>query len=45
MNPRFRRRLSMAFAVVAVLALGAKIFKGYHRGDVTQSRVKPVSER
>ena len=45
MNPRTRRMLSVAFALIAAAAFGAKLFKAYHRGDVTQSRVKPVADR
>jgi hypothetical protein len=31
------------FAVVATLAIAAKIYKAYWRGETTQSRVKPLN--
>jgi hypothetical protein len=43
MNRRRRQQLLTVFAVIATLAVGAKVFKAYWRGDITQSRVKPLN--
>ena len=45
MNFRTRRKLSAAFAIVAALALGAKLFKAYHRGETIQGGVRPLEKR
>ena len=44
MNTRRRRQLSMLFAVLAVAALGGKVFKVYMRGEHMQSRVQPLPQ-
>ena len=38
-----RRRLMTAFAILAGLAVAAKIYKAYYRGDTMQSRVRVVN--
>lgn len=43
MNYRRRRQLMTAFAVLAAIAFAAKFYKAYHRGEITQSRVKPLN--
>ncbi len=43
MHRRRRQQIMTVFAVVAVLAVGAKVFKAYWRGETTQSRVKPLN--
>lgn len=42
MQLRTRRRLWIAFAVLALVATGAKIFKAIYRGESIQSRVHPI---
>ena len=45
MNFRTRRRLSAAFALIAAVVFGAKLFKAYHRGEMIQGSVRPVEKR
>ncbi len=42
MRSNTRRHITTAFAVVALIAVGAKAFKAYYRGDTMQSRVHPL---
>jgi hypothetical protein len=43
MNRRRRQQMMTVFAIVAVVAVSAKFIKAIWRGDVTQSRVKPLN--
>jgi hypothetical protein len=43
MHRRRRQQIMTVFAVVATLAIAAKIYKAYWRGETTQSRVKPLN--
>lgn len=45
MNFRTRRMLSAAFALIAAVAFGAKLFKAYYRGETVQGSVRPVEKR
>ena len=45
MNYHTRRKLSAAFALIAAVALGAKLFKAYHRGETVQGSVHPIEKR
>ena len=45
MNFRTRRKLSAAFALIAALAFGAKLYRTYHRGETIQGSVKPLEKR
>jgi hypothetical protein len=42
MNRR-RQQLMTVLAIVAAIALSAKFIKAYWRGEITQSRVKPLN--
>jgi hypothetical protein len=43
MNRRRRQQLMTVFAIVAAIAVSAKFIKAIWRGEITQSRVKPVN--
>jgi hypothetical protein len=43
MNRRRRQQIMTIFAIVAALAFSAKFIKAAWRGEITQSRVKPLN--
>ncbi len=43
MNRRRRQQLLTVLAIVAAVAVAAKVFKAVLRGETTQSRVKPLN--
>jgi hypothetical protein len=43
MSPRRRQHLMTVVAVLAVVAMSAKIIKAIWRGETTQSRVRQVN--
>jgi hypothetical protein len=43
MNDRRRQQIMSILAIVAVIAVSAKFIKAIWRGEITQSRVKPLN--